>query len=59
MKRKKLRQGYTTGTCAQAAVKAAMQMLLSGENISEIQADIVYNFMTAKVQSVLYASLVQ
>ena len=40
MKRKKLRQGYTTGTCAQAAVKAAMQMLLSGENISEIQAEL-------------------
>lgn len=40
MKRKRLRQGYTTGTCAQAAVKAAMQMMLSGKTISEIQAEL-------------------
>ena len=40
MKKEVLRQGYTTGACAQAAVKAAMQMLLSGKNISEIQAEL-------------------
>lgn len=40
MKKKVLRQGYTTGACAQAAVKAAMQMLLSGEPVSKIQAEL-------------------
>ena len=33
---KKMRFGYTTGTCAAAASKAAVQMLLSGEEIREI-----------------------
>ncbi len=37
MSKSRLRQGYTTGTCAQAATKAAMKMLLSGEQIREIQ----------------------
>lgn len=40
MKKKILRQGYTTGTCAQAATKAAMQMLLSGKDISRVQAEL-------------------
>lgn len=39
---KKMRFGYTTGTCAAAASKAAAQMLLSGEEIREI------SFLTPK-----------
>lgn len=40
MKSTPLRQGYTTGTCAQAATKAAMNMLLSGEKIDSVQVEI-------------------
>lgn len=34
--KKELRRGYTTGTCAQAATKAAVQMLFTGERIEEV-----------------------
>lgn len=34
---KQLRRGYTTGTCAAAAAKAAMEMILSGEEVREVQ----------------------
>lgn len=37
MAEKKLAWGYTTGTCAQAATRAAMQMLFSGAQIDQIQ----------------------
>lgn len=37
MTRKKLARGYTTGTCAQAATKAAAWMLLTGEKVRETQ----------------------
>ena len=34
---KKMRLGYTTGTCATAATKAAAQMLLGGERIEQVE----------------------
>ncbi len=39
---RKMRFGYTTGTCAAAASEAAARMLLSGEEIRDI------SFMTPK-----------
>lgn len=40
MNKEKLRQGYTTGTCAQAATKAAMQMLFSGKRTEKIEVEL-------------------
>lgn len=42
MGKEKLRQGYTTGTCAQAAVKAAMQMMfgLEKEKLQSVQVEL-------------------
>ncbi len=36
---KKLRYGYTTGTCSAAAAKAATEMLLSGEERRQVEID--------------------
>ena len=33
---KKLRRGYTTGTCAQAATKAAVTMLLGNVSVDQV-----------------------
>ena len=40
MAQKRLAWGYTTGTCAQAATKAAMQMLFSGAQLDHIQVSL-------------------
>lgn len=36
MSKKILAKGYTTGTCAQAATKAAMRMFFTGEKVNEV-----------------------
>lgn len=40
MPKKILAKGYTTGTCAQAATKAAMQMLFTGEKVEKISVEL-------------------
>ena len=40
MAEKLLAKGYTTGTCAQAATKAAMQMLLTGKRCEKVQVEL-------------------
>ncbi|HZD60687.1 MAG TPA: cobalt-precorrin-5B (C(1))-methyltransferase, partial [Anaerolineae bacterium] len=37
---KRLRQGYTTGTCAAAAAAAAVKMLFSGETMRDIDVEL-------------------
>lgn len=40
MAKKSLAKGYTTGTCAQAATKAAMRMLLTGEVVERAEVEL-------------------
>lgn len=37
---KRLKKGYTTGTCAQAATKAAVKMLFTGEKTDRIEVEL-------------------
>ncbi len=37
MRKRRLRSGYTTGTCAAAATKAALWALLKGEKLSQVE----------------------
>lgn len=51
---KKMRCGYTTGTCAAAAAKAAAQMLLSGREVTEVSvrtpSDITLTLPVCEIQ---------
>lgn len=38
-KKKRLRSGYTTGSCAAAAAQAAVHMMLSGKDVPEVRLD--------------------
>ena len=40
MSKKELAKGYTTGTCAQAATKAAMQMLFTGKEVGQVLVEL-------------------
>ena len=40
MAQKKLAWGYTTGTCAQAATKAALKMLFAKEQIDQVEVEL-------------------
>ena len=40
MPKKELVKGYTTGTCAQAATRAAMQMLFTGEKVEQVSVEL-------------------
>ncbi len=37
---KKLRKGYTTGTCAAAAAKAVVEMLITGKNVTRVEVSL-------------------
>lgn len=56
---KKMRCGYTTGTCAAAAAKAAAQMLLSGREVTEVSvrtpADITLTLPVCEIQMKAHA----
>lgn len=40
MPKKELAKGYTTGTCAQAATRAAMQMLFTDEKVEQVSVEL-------------------
>lgn len=56
---KKMRCGYTTGTCAAAAAKAAAQMLLSGRKVTEVYvrtpSDITLTLPVCEIQMKAHA----
>ena len=56
---KKMRCGYTTGTCAAAAAKAAAQMLLSGRKVTEVSvrtpSDITLTLPVCEIQMKAHA----
>ncbi len=54
---KKLRFGYTTGTCAAAAAKAAARMLLTGERVSEVHIETPMGIpLNLEVQDITFAA---
>ncbi len=51
---KKLREGFTTGSCAAAASKAAAYMLLTGEKIEKVDITVARgNVFEADLQDVM------
>lgn len=56
---KKMRCGYTTGTCAAAAAKATAQMLLSGRKVTEVSvrtpSDITLTLPVCEIQMKAHA----
>lgn len=56
---RKMRCGYTTGTCAAAAAKAAAQMLLSGRKVTEVSvrtpSDITLTLPVCEIQMKAHA----
>lgn len=56
---KKMRCGYTTGTCAATAAKAAAQMLLSGRKVTEVSvrtpSDITLTLPVCEIQMKAHA----
>lgn len=56
---KKMRCGYTTGTCAAAAAKAAAKMLLSGRKVTEVSvrtpSDITLTLPVCEIQMKAHA----